>query len=251
MNPKIITITSYNIHKGMSAFNRSVQINTIAAALKELHADLVFLQEVQGMHQKKTGKYKSYPFYPQDQVIARALNCYNSYGKNASFKKRHHGNAIVSTLPIYLKNNLNISTNTFEKRGMLHCQVHPTEWNVPLECLCAHLNLLEQDRQKQYDKIFNYINYCIDRTHPLILAGDFNDWNRKSYGPLEGLNLKEAFIEYQGFSPKTFPSTMPLLRLDRIFTRHLIVQEAVIHDKSPWDKLSDHLPISATLLLDR
>jgi len=68
MSPQIITITSYNIHKGMSAFNRSVQINTIAAALKELHADLVFLQEVQGMHQKKNSKHKSYPFYPQDEI---------------------------------------------------------------------------------------------------------------------------------------------------------------------------------------
>ena len=43
-----IRITSYNIHKGMSALNREVQITTMAETLKSLHTDILFLQEVQG-----------------------------------------------------------------------------------------------------------------------------------------------------------------------------------------------------------
>ena len=40
---------------------------------------------------------------------------------NATFKQKHHGNAILSRLPIITQNNLNITVNRLEKRGVLHC----------------------------------------------------------------------------------------------------------------------------------
>ena len=47
MSPRPVTITSYNMHKGMSALNRKVQVNRMADALGALGSDVLFLQEVQ------------------------------------------------------------------------------------------------------------------------------------------------------------------------------------------------------------
>ncbi|MFH4354989.1 MAG: endonuclease/exonuclease/phosphatase family protein [Neisseriaceae bacterium] len=248
MQNQLLTITSYNIHKGMSAFNRRVQVNCLAQALKQLDSSILFLQEVQGLNLKKIKKIREFPKEPQDEIIARFLDYYNSYGKNAIFKTRHHGNAILSAMPIVTKKNINLSTNTLERRGMLHCQIQPPGWPRPVECFCAHLNLTQQERKKQYMAILNYFKQFVDPESPVILAGDFNDWNRKSHFSLEEINLAEAFLTYQGFSPKTFPARLPLLSLDRIFVRHLKVVDAFIHTQGPWSKLSDHLPITAKLL---
>ena len=38
-----ITVTTYNIHKGMSPLNRQVQVNSIAQALHGLSPDILFL----------------------------------------------------------------------------------------------------------------------------------------------------------------------------------------------------------------
>ncbi|MCV2509380.1 MAG: endonuclease/exonuclease/phosphatase family protein, partial [Neisseriaceae bacterium] len=128
---------------------------------------------------------------------------------------------------------------------ILHCQITPPGWDIPVECFCAHLNLMEQDRKKQYIRIFEYFNHFIDPKSPIILAGDFNDWAYKSQEFLEELDLMEAFLTHQGFNPKTFPSKKPMLSLDRIFVRNLEVIDTITHSESPWDKLSDHLPITA------
>ena len=45
-----LSIATYNIHKGFSHFNRRVVINELRERLRELDADIVFLQEVQGEH---------------------------------------------------------------------------------------------------------------------------------------------------------------------------------------------------------
>ena len=239
-----LKVVTYNIHKGFSYRNKRFVLKQIKESLKQHPCDIVFLQEVVGS--SGLDKHNS-----QFEFLADEIWSHYSYGKNAVIQGRHHGNAILSKYPIIYTHNLNLSLNKHELRGMIHAIIEIPQTKEQVHILCTHLSLLESHRKKQVKKINAYIKKEIPADAPLIMGGDFNDWSGKSYRLLEGLNLKEAFIEYQGFSPKTFPSTMPLLRLDRIFTRYLIVQEAVTHDKSPWDKLSDHLPISATLLLDQ
>lgn len=112
-------------------------------------------------------------------------------------------------------------------------------------CLCAHLNLREPDRAKQYQAIFEYVSQQIDTQIPLIIAGDFNDWRYKSAISLgKALNLDEVFLDSKGKRPKTFPSRMPLLSLDRVYTRNLDIMETQIHNSRNWQMLSDHLPLS-------
>lgn len=132
---------------------------------------------------------------------------------------------------------------------MLHCEIQPEGWPFPIVCLCVHLNLLEVDRVKQYTAIFEYVTTYVPPQSPLILAGDFNDWRHKSCMNIgRALGLKEVFIDYFGSRPKTFPARMPFLSLDRIYTRNLDILDAKLHNGTPWQNLSDHLPLSATLV---
>ena len=119
---------------------------------------------------------------------------------------------------------------------------------MPIVCLCAHLNLLERDRVKQYVAIFEYVTTYIPPEAPLILAGDFNDWRHKSTLNIGStLGLTEVFLDRHGALPKTFPARMPVLSLDRIYTRNLDILNATLHSEEPWQYLSDHLPLSATV----
>lgn len=242
-----ITVATYNMHKGMSALNQRVQLNQMADALRQLSADVLFLQEVQGEHLRRAQTRTGFPESPHYDVLGDALTYHRSYGKNAQYNQRHHGNAILSHLPIATKNNVDISVNKLEQRGVLHCEIQPDDWELPLVCLCAHLNLREPDRVKQYQAIYSYVSEHIPPDSPLILAGDFNDWRHRSCENLgENLGLNEVFV-HQGPRPKTFPARLPMLSLDRIYTRHLDVLATQKHRGIPWQNLSDHLPLSATL----
>ncbi|OOR91678.1 hypothetical protein B0181_02735 [Moraxella caviae] len=242
-----LKIVSYNIHKGMSPLNRLVKLDGMANALATLAPDVLCLQEVQGQNLKRAMAFNEYPTQSQHAWFGEYLQLGDSYGKNAEYEHGHHGNAVLSRFALDPKHNVNITVSRLEKRGVLHCEILPHGWGVPVVVLCAHLNLLEKDRAKQYQAIRKYIACEIDERAPLILAGDFNDWAKKSTDCLAGLGLVEVFECVQGAHPATFPAKLPLLSLDRIYVRNLAVHDVAVHSGAPWSDLSDHLPISAVV----
>lgn len=245
-----LIVTSYNIHKGMSPLNRVVKLKGIADALKTIQSDIICLQEVQGQNLKRVIKYNEFPHQSQHEWFGEYLALENSYGKNAEYANGHHGNAVLSRHPLDPKHNVNISVNRLEQRGVLHCEIKPQGWSQAIVVLCAHLNLLENDRDKQYAAITTYVNEVIDPKIPLILAGDFNDWKKRSCDKLaRHLAMQEAFMQCHGTLLPTFPAKLPMLSLDRIYIRNLTVKRAWVNTGQPWASLSDHLPISAELCL--
>ncbi|WP_227430310.1 endonuclease/exonuclease/phosphatase family protein [Psychrobacter sp. I-STPA6b] len=244
-----LIITSYNIHKGMSPLNRFVRVQGIADALKAVNPDILCLQEVQGQNLKRMVKYNEFPDQSQHEWFGEFLKLENSYGKNCEYDNGHHGNAVLSRYPLDPKHNVNITVNKLEQRGVLHCEVQPLGWEKPVVVLCAHLNLFEHDRQKQYQTIMQYVRNEIAPDQPLILAGDFNDWKKRSCDILTGeLGMTEAFQFCHHKLLATFPAMLPILSLDRIYVRNLQVKRAWVHTGKPWSELSDHLPISAEII---
>lgn len=218
----------------------------IAKALRGVNPDILCLQEVQGQNLKRLMMHNKFSAKAQHEWFGEYLKLENSYGKNAEYQHGHHGNAVLSRHPLDPMHNVNITVSRLEQRGVLHCEVRPKGWDKAIVVLCAHLNLLERDRSKQYDVISQYVNDVIDPQQPLILAGDFNDWKKKSGVRMsEGLNMQEAFMHCHNKLMPTFPATLPILSLDRIYMRNLEIKKAWVHKGSPWNALSDHLPVSA------
>jgi endonuclease/exonuclease/phosphatase family metal-dependent hydrolase len=109
---------------------------------------------------------------------------------------------------------------------------------------CLHLNLFHTGRKKQYQQISNYIDGINhdNQDVPFIVAGDFNDWNQKSFETFEHiLGMQEVHKYANGNFARTFPANVPILCLDRIYVKNLQVMSSsvVFYDQH----LSDHLPI--------
>lgn len=243
-----IRVASYNIHKGLSHFNRRLTVHDLRERLHALKADIVFLQEVQGTHAGRASRFSHWPEKPQHEFLADTLWTEFAYGKNSVYDEGHHGNAILSRFPIQSWENLDISSHFMESRGMLHCEIKLPDWPEPLHCINVHLALTEDGRRRQVRMIADRIRKSVPQHAPLILAGDFNDWRLRATKYLANeLGLNEVFETHHGRPARSFPSMLPLFHLDRIYIRGLDVRVAHVHSGPTWHRLSDHAMLTATL----
>ncbi len=240
-----LKILSYNIHKGFDWNNRKYCLQEMKDLINSSQAEIVFLQEVVGKNDnfKEKGMVDS-----QFEFLADELWPHYSYAQNALYDHGHHGNLILSKYPIENFENYNLSTNAWEKRGMLVCKIKipKSETNASEKSLfaaCLHLNLFHAGRKIQYKKIKEYITEKSKSENlPFIVAGDFNDWNQKSFQVFEEvMGMHEVHKFANGSFARTFPSKVPILCLDRIYVKNLeiINSHVVFYDQH----LSDHLPI--------
>jgi endonuclease/exonuclease/phosphatase family metal-dependent hydrolase len=244
----VLRVATYNIHKGFSHFNRRMMVHELRDRLRALDADLIFLQEVLGAHERHASRYHDWPDEPQYEFLAHSVWPDFVYGRNAVYDEGHHGNAILSRFPILSWENVDVSAHRMESRGLLHCEIALPAWPEPLHCVCVHLGLAARWRRRQIAALEERIHHMVPDAAPLIVAGDFNDWRGTAgEGLIENLNLVEVFQHTTGRPARSFPAAMPLLRLDRIYVRGFRVREALVHRGRPWSRLSDHAALSATM----
>jgi endonuclease/exonuclease/phosphatase family metal-dependent hydrolase len=246
---RVLRVATYNIHKGFSFFSRRLVIHELRESLRMLGADIVFLQEVHGSHERHAVRYVNWPASPQYEFLADAVWGDYAYGKNAVYRGGHHGNAILSRYPILRWDNQDVSTHRFERRGLLHCEITPPGWKEPLHCVCVHLGLLGRGRGRQLELLRQRIERLVPATSPLIVAGDFNDWRfRVAHEFAQPLRLYEAFELVTGMPARSFPAVLPLMSLDRIYVRGFHVRHVRAHHGRAWARISDHAALATTLV---
>ena len=241
----ILKILSYNIHKGFDWNNKNYFLREIKDFIKTAEVDIVFLQEVVG---KNTHLEKSGLIDAQFEFLADELWPHYSYAHNAVYDHGNQGNLILSKYPILDFENVNISTNSLEQRGFLLCKIAVDETDRIFYAACSHLNLLNSGRQRQYQLIKKILREKIQDSASVILAGDFNDWNKKSAHVIEHqLNFTEVFKQLYGDYAKTFPAPLPLLCLDRVYIKNADICSAKIfypyNAVNSLTHFSDHLPL--------
>jgi len=242
-----IRVVTLNIHKGLSHFNRRMVISELREGLRALDPDIVFLQEVQGLNQRHRRRFESYPAVGQHEYLA-GEDWQHVYGVNAVYDHGHHGNAVLSRFPFVSFENQDVSDHRFERRGLLHCIVSVPGLRRNLHCVCVHLSLHEGGRSRQLEAISGRLAEIASNNVPIIVAGDFNDWRHRATAILERrLGMQEVSVAHLGRAPRTYPSVLPLFRLDRIYVRGFEVVSSQVHMGKPWSMLSDHLAVSAVL----
>ena len=284
-----LRVATYNIHKGvvrdLFGLRRVPRIHELRARLHDLQADLVFLQEVQGRHERHAQRFEQWPVEPQDQFLARSPTLKHSfevaYGQNATYLHGHHGNALLSRFPILGLENRDVSDHALEKRGVLHCVVKLRRREV--HCFVVHFGLLARSRERQAQVLIDWIEREVGTDAPLIIAGDFNDWrNQLSERFAERLGVQEVFdvarprgvtervahfvrdrqrppgsaaepvagrLPRMVRTARTYPALVPWLRMDRIYTRGFRISAAQVLRGPEWAQLSDHSPLVADLSL--
>ena len=267
-----IRVATYNIHKGVSTIRATPRVLALKKAIGLFDAEVVFLQEVQGKHDKYTTKFGDeargrhhWPEASQHEFFAGESH-HSAYGMNAIYDHGHHGNALLSKLPIASHTNDDVSDHAYEQRGILHCILETEVGKV--HCYVVHLGLFEAGRGRQTDLLIQKVLASAPPDEPVIIAGDFNDWrNNLSARLREALGVCEVFDELGKTNPigdlarrlvgrtkivnpaRTFPAAMPFFRLDRMYVRGFKVEKAEVLHGPSWARLSDHAPIVAHLAL--
>jgi endonuclease/exonuclease/phosphatase family metal-dependent hydrolase len=243
-----LRICTYNIHKGFSQFNRRMVIHELRERLHSLDVDVVFLQEVLGMHVRHEITHPDWPRNPQHEFLAHEVWHQTAYGRNAVYDHGHHGNAILSRFSILSEHNQDVSDHRFERRGLLHCELEVPGVSGPVHCVCVHLGLMGGSRRRQMEALADRMEQLAPDGAPLIIAGDFNDWrNHAEHVLARRLGLVEVFGTGIGRPARSYPSRLPMLRLDRIYVRGFQIERADVHCGLPWSRISDHAALTAEL----
>ena len=243
---KVLTV---NVHKGFSFLNRKFILDELREAVRQVGADIVFLQEVLGNHAIHAKRLLNWPNKPQYEFLADSIWSNYAYGRNAIYPEGDHGNALLSKFPILKYDNHDFSVDGDEKRGVLHAVLTDPKFDNEIHVVCIHLGLTESHRTTQLELLCDLIQ-TIPPTAPLVVAGDFNDWRLRVHTALTACaGLHEVFVHAYGFAAKTFPARWPLLRLDRIYVRNADACTPVVLPRKPWSHLSDHAPLAAEIHL--
>jgi endonuclease/exonuclease/phosphatase family metal-dependent hydrolase len=236
-----VKIVSWNIHKGFNFANTKFILEQIRELLRETKADILFLQEVVGENKKHALNLNQWPSEGQFEFLADQNWDFQAYGKNAVWTDRHHGNAILSKFEILKSENIDLTVNKFEYRGLLHAVLDIEGKSVDL--FNVHLNLLHKHRLLQVEQIIERALTSLN-SDILILGGDFNDWTGSVSHMLEDrIGLSEVFLLSNGSHARTFPSFMPLLPLDRVYFKGASLIHCEVLKNSDFKYLSDHLPV--------
>jgi endonuclease/exonuclease/phosphatase family metal-dependent hydrolase len=270
-----LRVATYNIHKGVTGIRRRPRIHDVKLALNSIDADIVFLQEVQDRNEMLR-RHADYPAARQLDFLATGGYEHLAYGMNAVYPHGHHGNAILSRYSIGQYTNHDISDHALEKRGMLHAvsKVLPPRGRRgrDVHLICVHFGLIKRSRVRQAIALADFVEQEIPGDAPLIIAGDFNDWQRRVDALLrERLEVAEVSVAEalpaarrsvldrvlpwrngrdaeRGVS-RTFPSFAPWLTLDRIYVRGFAVRRVEVPKGLTWARRSDHAPLIADLEL--
>jgi endonuclease/exonuclease/phosphatase family metal-dependent hydrolase len=250
MHNSDIRVLTYNIHKGFSAGNTRFVLHQMRDQLRHADVDIVFLQEIQGEHSKRSDRILNWPDTTQFEFLAERIWPHYTYGKNAIYHAGHHGNAILSKYPFIHWENINVSSLRQASRSVLHGVIELGGQAKPVHLLCIHFDMVAYEQERQLIILNRHISKCIPHDEAIIIAGDFNDWrHRADHHLAKELQLKEIFKQLNGQHARTYPAWMPMLSLDRIYYRNLEPVECECLRQAPWHRLSDHAPLYAGLNL--
>ena len=212
-----LTFASYNIHKGVGLDGRR-DPERIIAVLRELHADVIALQEADRR------------FGERESVLPKALLDETPWHAAPVARRPRslgwHGNALLVRRDIEIEFAAPLPLPTLDHE------------------VGAHLDLSGLRRRDQIRAMLRHCAQC-ESACPTVLMGDFNQW-----GHSRGA-LREFAAPWRALPlGNSFPSRHPLAPLDRIVhSGEWTVSAAGVHHSALAAVASDHLPVRATLSL--
>lgn len=235
---KRLRIMTYNVHRCIGSDGRLLPAR-LARAIGEHRPDIVALQELD-VNRARTG------FANQAFLIASALDMNYHFFPSHELKNEHFGNAILSTLPMSLR-----QTGVLpglpghphrERRAALWVTI---EWGGRhLQIVNTHLGLSARERVLQVEALMSadWMRHPLC-SGPRILCGDLNAIpGSRAYRRLRR-HLHDPF-PWAGWPPGTFPAWYPLLRLDHVlFGSGWTVHRIQVPRTKLTRVASDHLPL--------
>jgi endonuclease/exonuclease/phosphatase family metal-dependent hydrolase len=227
-------VATYNIRKAVG-LDQKRDPARILSVLNEIDADIITLQEVDRRFGARVSALPLPLIEAQTPWVPVPLN----------FRPQAigwHGNAIFVREGIVVHQAEPIDMPTLEPRGAVMAEL--SVQGHPLRVIGVHLDLSGLWRRRQIKALLAYIDAC-PRHMPTVMMGDFNQWSDR--GALSELAFHHHRLVQ---TPKSFHTSRPVARLDRIIVSHDIgVDAADCHISVLSKQASDHLPLWADLRL--
>lgn len=237
----VLKILSYNVHHAHSLFRKRSVSSEIHELITLYNPDIICLQEVWRSEKWSASRL--------EELCSEGW-AHASFLHNVSFPNGAQGNALISRFPIIEERTFDLSVDGHEPRIALGCCLSLSVTDSKhLWVICVHLGLKRRERLMQWhclkDKLVD-----LTSNRAVILAGDWNDWDKRLHALIEADGFSEAFATAHGGLPRTFPSFAPILNLDRIYSRSLAVRSAQINGYGRQGWASDHLAYFASFICD-
>lgn len=244
-------MVTYNIAKGVRGMGpvQRLEIHGVARALRSLAPDVVALQEVREVDEAHARRFvhpdHGWPAQGQSRLLARDEFEW-AYRTNARTRGGEHGNAVLARCPIGQVLHHDVSDHRFEQRGLLAVSLQLAP-GVSVQLVNVHLGLIHASRVRQVAALRHFLQEQLDPGLPLVVAGDFNDWNEALDDEMRLAGLTRARPPQGPLRLRTFPSFAPVFALDRFYLRGLHCRSMKVPKGGSWSRLSDHLPLVAEL----
>ncbi|WP_306260441.1 endonuclease/exonuclease/phosphatase family protein [Pararhizobium sp. IMCC21322] len=214
-------VASYNIRKAVGLDWRR-DPDRIVDVLAEIDADVVVLQEADRRAGSRAGVL---PLDRLEQELGYEMVDVSVRPQSHGW----HGNAILVRSSFVSWSSTRIEIPTVEPRGAVSMLLTDPK----VEVVGVHLGLTPGMRRKQIEALRQLVD---KRDHPVILAGDFNEWNhsRLVFDPASKV-----------ISPgPSFHAARPTTALDWfVLTGAVHAVSSHVHTSNLAERASDHLPI--------
>jgi len=231
-----LRLLTWNVH-GMRGRDRRHDPERVAQVLAEARVDVAGLQEVGALRGRGE-------LLDPGGTLEKLTGLTSAFGLTELRGGFPFGNCILARHPISASRSYDLSVRGREPRGCLRADVE-----VPggaLHFCNVHLGLHGRERRRQAAQLLSAdILRDAALRYPLVLVGDFNaPWARWSAVPRWIGRLLRDGAALGGSLAPTFPSRLPLLRLDRAFVGPAIIVKRAEVLSGPIARLaSDHLPV--------
>ena len=220
-----IRIMTWNVH-GTFNLNRDFDLEGVCSIIEKWSPDVVALQEVDSRGRTDD------PFARLADVVGE----HRAEARSIVTRDGDYGQVLLSKFPFAARPVISdVSYQEREPRRAITARIRAPAGDVTV--VATHLGLSIGERYAQAQAIAKLID------HPrTVVVGDFNDW----------FWVKSVRRVLAGLCPvrsrlRTFPSRLPILRLDRIYvTSHGKMLKAWTDSEAK--AYSDHLPVLADIV---
>jgi endonuclease/exonuclease/phosphatase family metal-dependent hydrolase len=240
-----IKLATWNIHTCVG-IDRQYDPGRIASVLRGIDADIACLQEVAG--RRRIGRHAdqwSYLGEATSREVVRPIPAKSAQGERGP----RIGNAILTRFPVLAARTIDLSLPGLAQRSALDADL--LVGDHVLRVVATHLGLSALERRVQASRLLAALAEPgaggRRAAAATLVMGDLNEWRGRAgaIGALDRCLGPSA-------APRTFPSWLPVLALDRIYVDGPAMLRELAVDRSPLARLaSDHLPLVGRLIWTR
>ncbi|CCV13064.1 endonuclease/exonuclease/phosphatase family protein [Mesorhizobium sp. STM 4661] len=226
-----MVVASYNVHKCIGV-DRKFDPERTARVIREISPDVIALQEADNRFGDRAGLLDLARLEMETGLVPVPIT---GNGKGHGWR----GNLLLFKRGT-VRDVHQIKLPGLEPRGAIVAEID-LDQKPTLRVIAAHLGLLRHSRSEQARAVLDIMSSADER--PTLLLGDLNEWR---LGNRSALNTLHTTFGPLPPAVPTFPSSLPLLALDRIMAnRHGMISTVEAHDTPLSRVASDHLPLTA------